>query len=357
MTSRAGPGLRARAAAEGVLGAIGDTPLVRLRRYPARADLELSAKLERANPGGSAKARPAAAMLRAALESGELAPEGTVVESSSGNMGVGLAQACASLGLRLICVADRRANPSNLAAMRALGADVRVVTEPDPETGDLLSARLALVRELVSETPGGWWPNQYANPANADAHRDGTMREIDEAMRGELDYLFVATSTAGTLAGCEAYLREHDRATELIAVDAVGSVLFGGERGTRRLPGMGAGVETALSRAARCARVLRVADLECVVACRRLAQREGVLAGGSSGGVLAAFDSLAPELPRGARCAAILADGGEGYLETIYDDDWVREELGCGPERLRELVAVRPAARRMPAATAVGAAK
>lgn len=339
MTSPIGSEPRARVAGEGVLGAIGDTPLVRLRRYPARTDLELSVKLERANPGGSAKARPAAAMLRAALERGELQPEGTVVESSSGNMGVGLAQACASLGLRLICVADRRANPANLAAMRALGAEVRVVREPDPDTGDLLSARLALVRELVAGTPGAWWPNQYANPANAGAHRDGTMREIDEALGGELDYLFVATSTAGTLAGCEAYLSARGRATELIAVDAVGSVLFGGERGARRLPGMGAGVETELSLATRCERVVRVGDLDCVVACRRLALREGVLAGGSSGGVLAAFDSLAPELPGGARCAAILADGGEGYLETIYDDEWVSDELGCEPNRLRELVA------------------
>lgn len=107
-----------RAAGDGVLGAIGDTPLVRLRRCSPRPDLVVWAKLERANPGGGAKARPAAAMLTAALEQGQLAPNGTVVESSSGNMGVGLAQACASLGRRLVCVTDSRANERERLILR-----------------------------------------------------------------------------------------------------------------------------------------------------------------------------------------------------------------------------------------------
>lgn len=315
--------------AEGVLGAIGDTPLVRLRRLGRRRDIALWAKLERSNPGGSAKARPAAAMLRAALSSGRLEPGGTVVESSSGNMGVGLAQACASLGLELICVTDSRVTPNNVRAMRALGADVRVVTEPDPESGELLDARLGLVQRLLREIPGAWWPNQYANAGNAAAHRDGTMREIDLALDGGYDHVLVAVGTAGTLVGCAEYLR--DREVELIAVDAVGSVLFGGTRGPRRLPGMGAGRESELSRRAQPGRVIRVTELEAVSGCRRLAAREGILGGASSGGVIAAFERLAAGLPAGARCVAILPDGGEGYLETIYDDAWVARELGVDP--------------------------
>ena len=182
-------------------------------------------------------------MISDAIDGGLVSRGGSVIESSSGNLGVGLAQACRYHGLRLICVVDVRAHETNMRAMRALGAEVRVVTEPDPETDDLLSARLKLVAELVQEIPGSFWPNQYANRSNPAAHAAGTMREIDEALDGDLDYLFVATSTTGTLRGCRDYLRANDRETRVVAVDAVGSALFGGARGTRRLPGFGAGVE------------------------------------------------------------------------------------------------------------------
>jgi 2,3-diaminopropionate biosynthesis protein SbnA len=329
----------ARAPFDGVLDAIGDTPLIALRRVLERRDVDLWAKLEAANPGGSAKDRPAAGMLRDALERGLIGPGSTVVESSSGNLGVGLAQACRYHGLRLICVVDARAHETNVRTMRALGADVRVVTRPDPETGDLLVARLKLVADLLASTPGAFWPNQYANAANPAAHAAGTMREIDEALDGEVDVLFVATSTTGTLRGCCDYLREHDRATRVVAVDARGSVLFGGTHGVRRLPGFGAGVETTLSLEARFDTLVRVSDLDCVVGCRRLVEREAILAGASSGGVLHAVEAVSASLPSGARCAAILPDGGAGYLETVYDDCWVERELGCRPRRLAALVA------------------
>lgn len=323
-----------RGPVDGVLDAIGGTPLVRLRRLLDRGDVEVYAKVEAMNPGGSAKDRPAAAMVRAALADGLVAPGGTIVESSSGNMGVGLAQACRYHGLRLICVVDERTTDVNVATLRALGADVRVVRRPDPATGDLLAARLALVRHLVDTTPDAYWPDQYGNPANP----QGTMREIDEALDGALDVLLVATSTTGTLGGCRAYLRAHGRSTAVVAVDAVGSALFGGARADRRIPGFGAGVETALSRETEPERVLRVDELETVVGCRRLVDREAIFAGGSSGAVAAAAELLAAELRPGARMALILADGGRGYLSTVYDDAWVQRELGCPPDRLRGLV-------------------
>jgi cysteine synthase A len=325
-------------AVDGILAAVGGTPLVELRRHPVSARVRAWAKLEACNPGGSAKARPASAMIADALARGLVRPGDTVVESTSGNMGVGLAQACRYHGLRLICVVDERAHTANVRAMRALGADVRVVTEPDPATGDLLVARLAAVRRLLDEIPGAFWTDQYANPANPAAHAGGTMREIDLALEGRVDVLLVATSTTGTLAGCGAYLRDAGRDTRIVAVDAVGSVLFGGTRGRRMLPGFGAGTETELSRSVRFDDLVRVTDLDCVVACRRLAATEAILAGASGGGVLAGLERLAPALDPGARCAVILADGGVGYLETIYDDEWVRRALGVPPERLRALV-------------------
>jgi 2,3-diaminopropionate biosynthesis protein SbnA len=334
----AGRAAPVRAPVDGILGAIGDTPLVRLRRYLLRPDVAVWAKLESANPGGSAKDRPAAQMLNDALERGIVDIGSTIVESSSGNMGVGLAQACRFLGLRLIAVVDARAGEANVRTMRALGADVRIVTRPDPGTGDLLVARLKEVRRLLAETPNSYWPDQYANESNPAAHTAGTMREIDEALDGELDYLFVATSTTGTLRGCADYLREQGRSTRIVAVDSAGSALFGGRRGRRVVPGFGAGVETSLSAGADFDELRRVSDLDCVVGCRRLVEREAILAGGSSGGVAFALESAAERMDPGSRCAVIFPDGGAGYLETVYDDGWVERELGCGPAQLAQRV-------------------
>ncbi len=321
----------------GVLAAIGDTPLVALHRYLDRSDVHVWAKLEAANPGGSAKDRPAARMIRDALELGVITTDTTVIESSSGNMGVGLAQACRYHGLRLICVVDARAHDTNVRVMRALGAEVRIVYEPDSATGDLLAARLNLVAELLEGTPDSYWPDQYGNASNSAAHAEGTMREIDEA----LDYLFVATSTAGTLRGCCDYLRARERATQLVAVDAIGSALFGGVRGPRRLPGFGAGIATDLSEGAWFDRLVRVSDLDCVVGCRRLVEREAILAGASSGAVVIALEAVASTMESGSRCAAVLPDGGTGYLGTVYDNRWVERELGCSSRQLDERVAAR----------------
>jgi 2,3-diaminopropionate biosynthesis protein SbnA len=328
-----------RSPVDGILGAIGNTPLVTLRRFLLRPDIDVWAKLEASNPGGSAKDRPAARMIEDALESGLIDLGTTVVESTSGNTGIGLAQACRYHGIRLICIVDARAHAKGVRAMRALGADVRVVTEPDPGTGDLLVARLALVRRLLAQIPNSFWPDQYANASNPAAHAAGTMREIDEALEGQIDYVFVATSTTGTLRGCGDYLREHGRSTRIVAVDSTGSALFGGVRGTRRLPGFGAGVETTLSAGADFDELVRVSDLDCVVGCRRLVEREAILAGASSGGVAFALEATAARMEAGSRCAAIFADGGTGYLESVYDDAWIERELDCSPSRLAALVA------------------
>jgi N-(2-amino-2-carboxyethyl)-L-glutamate synthase len=324
---------------EGVLGAIGGTPLIGLRRYAERRDIELWAKLEAANPAGSSKDRSAARLVFDAIERGEIGPGTTVIESTSGNLGVGLAQVCRYLGLPLICVVDSRTHELNLGTMRAFGAEVRVVDREQAAGKDLLAARLELVRELIAMIDGAYWPNQYENDSSQAAHANGTMREIDEALDGRLDYLFVATSTTGTLRGCCDYLDRECRDTRVVAVDAVGSVLFGGERSERRLPGFGAGVTTGLSKGAWFDRLVRVDELACVIGCRRLVDREALFVGASSGAVASTFDSLADAIEPGSRCVLILADGGAGYLDTVYSDEWVEGELGLDAERVAELVA------------------
>ena len=314
-----------------ISAAVGNTPLVRLDRLcgPGR---EVVAKIESMNPGGSTKDRPALAMLDAALASGALAPGGTVVESSSGNLGMALARGCALRGVRFICVADIRANPAALAVMRAFGAEISLVSEPDPRTGDLLTARVQRVHDLLAELDGAISLDQYANPANPQAHADGTVREIAEALNHDIDLIAVACSTTGTLGGCRTYLREHQMDTQLLAVDAKGSVLFGGTAGPRRLPGMGAGFVTPLSTQVTPDRVERVTERDCVAGARLLARTEGILVGASTGGVIAALARVLPEHPELHRVAMLVHDGGLPYLPTVFDDDWVQENLGATAE-------------------------
>lgn len=319
----------------GVVDAVGNTPLVQLKRVFPDAEIELFAKLEMLNPGGSVKDRPALNMLETALANGVIDRETTIIESSSGNMGVGLAQVCAALGLRLICVVDSRTSQQNIRMMEIYGASVEIVTEPDPATNDLLVARINRVQQLTDTIPGAYWCNQYSNLANAAAHHQ-TMAEITEACRRPVDYLFCATSSCGTLRGTAEYVRENDLPTRIIAVDAVGSVIFGGPPGRRLIPGHGAArvpelYETGLEHGH-----LNIAEVDCVAGCRRLVQREGILAGGSSGAVIAAIEQSVPLLPPNSTCVAILCDRGERYVDTIYSDTWVRQNISDPPQDWRK---------------------
>ncbi len=312
---------------DGVLSAIGNTPLVRLSRAIPDARFKLYAKLEGLNPGGSTKDRPAFSILRHAIDSGDIQPDTVVIESSSGNMGIGLAQACMYYGLRFICVVDPKATMQNVRLLKAYGAQVDVVQEPDKVTGEYLQARLNRVKSLLKATDNTFWPNQYSHLYNSIAHHQ-TMREIITTLDGELDYLFCATSTCGTIRGCAEYVRDHNLSTKIFAVDAVGSVIFGGVSGTRLIPGHGAAVRPALYEPDIAERCIRVGDLDCVVGCRRLVRDEAILAGGSSGAVLMAINHVKDEIEPGAICAAIFADKGERYLDTIYSDSWVEEHFG-----------------------------
>lgn len=312
----------------GVLGTIGATPLVELARLDSSRHFRTYAKLESYNPGGSMKDRSALEMLREPIRDGRLVPgRSVVVESSSGNLGIGLAQVCAYYGMRFICVVDPRTNQQNIAIMRALGAEVEVVRETDPATGEYLPVRIRRIRELTTRIRDAYWPNQYANPLNPQAHRR-TMGEIVASVPGGVDYVFCATSSCGTLRGCAEYVRDHGLSVTVVAVDAEGSAIFGNPPGPRLIPGHGAAIRPGLYRDGLADEVVHVGDLDCVVACRRLAAREAILAGGSSGAVIAAVDLLSDQIPEGATCALVLPDRGERYLDTIYNDDWVAGHFG-----------------------------
>jgi cysteine synthase A len=312
---------------EGILSAIGNTPLIRLARIFKESPVRVFAKLEALNPGGSMKDRAAFSIIEHAIQSRKINPGTTVIESSSGNMGVGLAQACAYFGLRLICVVDPKTTAQNIQLIEAYGAEVDMVSEPDRETGEFLKARINRVKQLTRSIKDSFWPDQYSNLRNPLAHHQ-TMREIITGLDGPLDYLFCATSTCGTLRGCAEYKQAYNLATKIYAVDAVGSVIFGGCRKKRIIPGHGAAIQPPLFRDDLADECFHITDLECVIGCRLLARTEAILAGGSSGAVLMAIRQALPSMREGANCVAVFADRGERYLDTIYSDSWVMEHFG-----------------------------
>jgi cysteine synthase A len=321
---------------EGILSTIGNTPLIKLTRIYKENRFRLFAKMEGFNPGGSAKDRPALNILKEAIEVGAIKPGTVVIESSSGNLGIGLAQACGYFGLRLICVVDPKTTRQNIGILRAYGAEIDMVLTPDSRTGEYLQARINRVRALMESIEDSFWPDQYANLANAGAHYKTTMREIDDELGGEIDFLFCSTSTCGTIRGCADYVRDYGLATKIFAVDAVGSVIFGGRPAKRLIPGHGAVKRPELYRPDMADECIHVTDLDCVVGCRRLMRSEAILVGGSSGGTLMAIERVKNRIPTGAVCVAIFPDRGERYLDTIYSDDWVEEHFGDVSSLLQE---------------------
>jgi 2,3-diaminopropionate biosynthesis protein SbnA len=320
---------------EGVLSAVGKTPLVRLRRIYPDIDFQLYAKLEALNPGGSIKDRPAREILLEAMRSGAVNRGTVIVESSSGNMGIGLAQACAYFGLRFICVVDAKASKQNIRILQVYGAEIDYVPEPDPETGEFLPARLKRVQQLLEQLDNGFWPNQYANEHNSGSHYRTTMQEVVTELGdqgNQVDFVFCATSTCGTVRGCGELVRERGLPTRVVAVDALGSLIFSNQKGPRYLPGMGAGLRPPLCDLRFIDETLLISDLECVSACRLLIRREGIFAGASSGGLIAAVGKIRDKIPAGATCVVILPDRGERYLDTVYSDEWVREHFGEGSD-------------------------
>lgn len=308
---------------------VGGTPLVRLDRLPAPPGRALWGKLEWFNPAGSAKDRTAQAMLEAALASGQVREGSVLVESTSGNFGVALARLAVRHGLALHVVVDPRTNTATVAALRAFGAVVHELDGPDPATGDWLTARIAEARALLAEHPGAVSLDQYSNPAAVRAHADGTMAEIVRDLGRPPDVVVVATSTTGTIGGCLAHVREHGLPTRVVAVDAEGSVLFGGRRGERLLNGFGAGLVPPLAEGVEPHAVVRVAPLDAARGCRLLARTEGLLVGASAGAVVHAL-TRAP-LPEGETVVGIFHDAGQAYLDTVHDDAWVEAHLGARP--------------------------
>jgi cysteine synthase A len=311
-----------------LLSIIGNTPLIQLSKLFANdRGIQVYAKLELLNPGGSAKDRSAARIINEAWDEGMIGPSSVIIESSSGNMAISLAAICSYLGMKFISVIDPKTTQQNIRIMRAYGAHIELVDTVDPETGEFLPARLHRVQQLIARTPNSFWPNQYANKNNHLSHSAGTMREVIEEL-GHVDYIVGGVSTCGTMLGCANYARDHKLSTKIVAVDAEGSVIFGGVNGTRRFPGLGTGIVPPFGQTKFMDLALKVADLDMIAGCRLLAATESILAGPSSGAVIHALKSIESELPADAVCVVILHDRGERYMDTVFCDEWVAQQFG-----------------------------
>ncbi|MFC4005548.1 2,3-diaminopropionate biosynthesis protein SbnA [Prauserella oleivorans] len=307
---------------ESICDCVGNTPVVALRRLFPDPGVEVVAKLELMNPGGSMKDRSARYIVESGLRDGTIPAGGTLVESSSGNFGIALAMAARVHGLRFTCVVDPKTTTANLALLRHLGADVHVVDEVD-EAGGYLLSRIRRVHELLAGMPGAVWINQYANDRNWQAYYHGTGAELAEQLAEPPTVLFGAVSTTGSVLGCARRLRERFPDLRVVAVDAVGSVIFGGRPGRRDIPGIGSSRVPELCRPEEIDQVVYVDDVDAALGCRELLAAEGIFAGGSTGSVVAAIRRTLPVLPRPCRVVAIFPDRGDRYLDLVYDDDWL----------------------------------
>lgn len=303
---------------------------------------QLLLKLEGYNVTGSIKIKPALFMINELERRGVLEPcRSTVVESSSGNLGIALALVCALRGYAFICVSDPNISPTNRRSIEAYGGKVVIVEHKDPQ-GGYLASRIEHIRGLLAENPDYVWLNQYANPANLQAHADWTALEILNEVP-KITHLYVGSGTTGTLMGLTRRFSELSPETRIIAVEPEGSVTFDETRAGRRLiPGIGTSRRPELADPAGLDRIVYVSEVDTIRMCHKLARRHGLLLGGSTGSVLAAVAADAESFDAGSTIVAVSPDLGDKYLETIFSPDWVKASYGVNPAVLSDSTPVAP---------------
>ncbi len=297
--------------ADSILATIGRTPNVRINRlFDPR--VEVWAKLERANPGGSIKDRIALSMVEDAEARGILKAGSVVVEPTSGNTGIGLALVCAVKGYRLILCMPESFSIERRKLMTGYGAELELTPR---ELG--MKGAIARARELVAEIPGAWMPMQFDNQANVDAHRRTTAQEILADFPGGLDYLVTGVGTGGHITGCAEVLKPLWPNLRVFAVEpTLSPVLSGGTHSPHPIQGIGAGFIPGVMRTDLLDGILQVAPEDAMAYARRAAREEGLLIGVSSGASLAAVAQLLPQVADGAKILTFTYDTGERYLSV-----------------------------------------
>ncbi|MEZ4846522.1 MAG: cysteine synthase family protein [Bdellovibrionota bacterium] len=309
---------------------IGNTPIVKLQRMGKDLGHDFYVKLDFMNPGSSIKDRLARQLIEDAVASGQLKKSGTIIETTSGNTGMGLAMIAATQGYKCVFTMPDKVSSEKTNAMRALGAEVILcptAVEPEDER-----SYYSVAKRLARDTPNSIYLNQYDNPANTKAHYLSTGPEIYEQMGNDLDYLVACIGTGGTLCGSGKYLKEKNPKLKTLAVDPIGSIFYDYFKtgkvvpaGTYKVEGFGEDFFPKNVDFKLIDDMVQVNDQECFDTARELARTEGIFGGGSCGAAISAAFRFAKTIKERKTFLILLPDGGSRYLSKFYNDDWMIE--------------------------------
>ena len=315
--------------ADGLLAAIGNTPLIRLRRASEATGCTILGKAEFMNPGGSVKDRAGLGIIRDAERRGVLHPGGTVVEGTAGNTGIGLTLVGNALGYRTVIIMPNTQSREKIDTLRMIGADLRLVpAKPYRDPGNYVRMSERVAREM-----GAVWANQFDNLANREAHRTGTGVEILQQTGGRIDAFTCACGTGGTLGGVSLALKAADPTTQIVLADPEGSGLYGWVKsgdlsasGSSITEGIGQSRVTANLRGVAIDDAVRVTDTAAVEQVFDLLLHEGLLVGGSAGLNVAAAIAVARGLGPGHTVVTILCDGGGRYQSKLFNPEFLHSK-------------------------------
>lgn len=325
---------------EDILQTIGRTPLVKLRKVTGNAKGLILAKVEYFNPGGSVKDRIGVSIIEEAEREGRLKPGGTIVESTSGNTGMGLALVAAVKGYKTVFTLPDKMSMEKIRLLRSFGAEVIVTPTAVPHESPESYTEVA--KKVVRETPNSILANQYYNPNNPESHYRTTGPEIWDQTGGQIDYFICGVGTGGTISGTGKFLKQMNPNIKIIGIDPKGSALreyFYTKKitpllKTYKVEGIGQDYIPGVMNFEYVDDMIEVNDKESFLMARRLTRDEGLMVGGSAGTAVAGLMKVADRFKDDDVVVVLLPDSGERYLSKIYSDDWMRENGFLAPERI-----------------------
>lgn len=343
---------------DNILQTIGQTPLVRLRRVCEGIPASVYAKVEAFNPGGSVKDRIGIHIIEQAERAGLLKPGGTIVESTSGNTGCGLAIAAAVKGYKVVLTMPDKMSREKISLLKAYGA--RVVVTPTAVPPESPESYYEVAKRIVRETPGAFHANQYFNPDNPEIHYLTTGPEIWEQLDGRVDAFVAGMGTGGTISGTGRFLKERNPSVKIVGADPDGSILKEhfetGSHGPARsylVEGIGEDIIPGTLDFRVIDSIVTIGDRESFHVARRMAREEGILCGGSAGTAVAAALRVAREMREGDTLVVLIPDTGERYLSKFHNDEWLRDNRMAELEYARAGDALRGKSGALPAVVAI----